>query len=183
MFDGWAPREHFAGMLLASGVPPDHDWEPDWQEFVLFWAHNPQCPPLNQSQWESRFRSAVLRNRTRNAGKPTPLPVDWEPSSECWQQLTDAGYPAAAVRDELPRFALYWRDDGSAQRSWNTKFIEWVHRNVAHPDHPTEPRHATTTRSTGTGNPIDWSDASWAEEPGFADELREAAERSRQRIV
>jgi len=182
MFEGWSPREHFADLLFASGVPTDHDWEPDWQEFVLFWAHNPQCPPLNQSQWESKFRSAVLRNRTRGAARPTPLPVDWEPTPECWQQLTEAGYLAARVRDELPKFALYWRDDGSVQRSWNTKFIEWVHRNVAHPSHPTEPRHAHTARHSGN-QPIDWNDASWADEPGFAEELQEAAERSRQRIV
>jgi hypothetical protein len=161
MFADWSPRDHFGQMLILAGLPGSYDWEPDWREFVLYWSHVANCPALNQSQWESKLRTAVIANNVRNASKPTPLPVDWEPSPACWQQLIDAGYAPAALRDALPRFALYWRDDGGAQRSWNTKFTEWVHRNVAHPDQP-EPTHATRERPPAKPV-IDHDDTSWAD--------------------
>lgn len=131
MFAEWCPREHFVDMLLAAGLPANHDWEPDWKDFVLYWQHNPNCPSLNQSQWESKFRTAVLHNHRHAVSQPTPLPVDWHPSVDCFEQLRIEGYDTVHLElDVLPAFTLYWRDDGTPQRSWNTKFIEWVRRNA-----------------------------------------------------
>ncbi len=134
MVTDWCPREHFVAMLIAAGLPANYDWEPDWKDFVLYWQHNPNCPALNQSQWESKFRTAVLHNRKHAISQPTALPVDWEPSVDCWERLRAEGYDTVHLElDVLPAFTLYWRDDGAPQRSWNTKFVEWVRRNVKLP--------------------------------------------------
>lgn len=120
----WRPSDKFGDLLAFAGLA-NYPWEDDLPEFVLYRLG--QGEQLSQGGWEHRFIQTIKRNaayRMQRGNDPLPLPTDWTPSNECVVALLRLGIPQTFLDDALRSFAIFWRDAGTAHRSWNAKFIE-----------------------------------------------------------
>lgn len=159
----WLPSEDAMEILLRTGISRAFI-EDAVPEFVLYWRERGEAG----STWNSRFIAHVRRQWARyrhslhHDDEPRPLPPDWQPSEDVFDILRLANIDADFAREQLAEFSLFWRDVGTPQRSWNSKFLQhikyqWAHRHHMRLHHagtdPTDQRSTAFQRLT---------DRSWA---------------------
>jgi hypothetical protein len=126
MFIDWAPQLHFDDLLTMFGLP-GHDFGEDLPEFVTYWLG--QSESLSQGSWEHKFIRAIKRNvesRARAGNDPQPIPARWMPEDDTINGLLRSGVTQRDIDSALLSFRAFWRDDGTAMRSWNGEFIKQV---------------------------------------------------------
>ncbi len=124
---GWRPSEDALQILERSGISRAFidDAIP---EFVLYWRERGD----ESSTWNSKFIAHIRRQWARYASsleherEPHPIDPRWRPSADVLDILRMANIDLDFARDLIPEFVLFWRDAGTPQRSWNTKFLQHV---------------------------------------------------------
>ncbi len=57
-----------------------------------------------------------------------PISAHWQPDQETLIGLSQLNIPEHFAREQVPEFVRYWRENGEVQRSWGSKFIQYVKR-------------------------------------------------------
>lgn len=123
----WQPSVDALQILERGGVSRDFI-EDAIPEFVLYWRERGE----GSGTWNSKFIAHIRRQWARYANalehdqEPRPLAPNWQPSEDVYDILRMANIDLPFARELLPEFILFWRDAGTAQRSWNTKFLQHI---------------------------------------------------------
>ena len=125
--DTWQPSHDALQILERAGINREFidDAVP---EFVLYWRERGH----NDGTWNSKFIAHIRKQwaRFENAleydQEPRPISPHWQPSEDVYDILRMANIDIAFACELLPEFILFWRDAGTPQRSWNTKFLQHV---------------------------------------------------------
>lgn len=123
----WHPSPDALQILERSGVNREFI-EDAIPEFILFWRER----GASDGTWNSKFIAHIrrqwahYRNALQHEQEPRPIAANWQPSEDVYDILRMANIDLAFARELIPEFILFWRDTGSVQRSWNTKFLQHV---------------------------------------------------------
>src|SRR5690606_9842127 len=97
-------------------------------EFVLYWqGRSDRHATAVQGKWDTRFHQHCVRQweiwRAQMAQpQPAPLPADWQPSDETFDDLLRRGIPASALQGAIESFRRYWHERGTALHAWDARF-------------------------------------------------------------
>lgn len=139
-------------------------------EFVLYWSERGDV----RATWNSDFVRHVKTQWARftatleHDSEPRVIPKDWQPSEDLFEVLQLANIPRDFASRQLPEFILFWRDNGQAHNSWNTKFLQHIKRQWARHGAVGDIRHERTQRVAESVRTRDRSlvedltDRSWA---------------------
>jgi hypothetical protein len=156
----WYPSDDALQILERSGVNRAFI-EDAIPEFVLYWRERGEA----NGTWNSKFIAHIRRqwssftHALENEREPHPIPANWRPSEDVYDILRMANIDIHFAEQQIPEFILFWRDTGTAQRSWNTKFLQhakyqWAAR------HHLPGTKAVATASSSTFDQL--TDRSWA---------------------
>jgi hypothetical protein len=146
----WQPSDDALQILERAGINREFidDTVP---EFILYWRERGG----NDGTWNSKFIAHIRRQwaRYENAleydQEPRPIPANWQPSEDVYDILRMATIDIAFACELLPEFILFWRDTGTPQRSWNTKFLQHIKYQWATRHHLTGANYAGSAIATG----------------------------------
>ena len=172
MSGDWYPSQDALDILCKQGAINSNFIEDAIPEFILYWRGTGQV----SSTWDSTFVQHVRRqwqffNGTMNQDKtPKTMSAAWQPNESVYDVLQMANIERDFAQRLIPEFVLYWQENGSAQCSWSTKFLQYVKRQWARHIQPqtTDNKYGKQQGSGTTGrirdrNIIDaLSDRSWA---------------------
>lgn len=133
MTPDWRPSPDAVEILTRQAGINANFVEDAIPEFILYWQERGE----RRSTWNSDFVRHVKRQWARytaaleNDTEPRPIPADWQPSRDLFEVLRLANIPSDFARQQVPEFLLFWRDNGQAHSSWNTKFLQHVKRQWA----------------------------------------------------
>jgi len=123
----WHPSVDALQILERTGVSREFI-EDTIPEFVLYWRERGD----NTGTWNSKFIAHIRRQWARYSNalehdqEPRPIAVNWQPSEDVYDILRMANIDIQFACELLPEFILFWRDAGTPQRSWNTKFLQHI---------------------------------------------------------
>jgi len=128
----WQPEETWIMQCRQQGIPDEfsHGLVP---EFVSYWRDRGQ----SRFSWGNAFCKHVLRQwrqeqtNQKAGGLTSPMSDGWRPGYEALSILENSGISADFIEDAIPEFVLYWRERGSVNGAWNSKFIEHIRRQWA----------------------------------------------------
>jgi hypothetical protein len=172
MTGDWYPSQDALDILCKKGSINSNFIEDAIPEFILYWRGTGEA----SSTWDSKFVQHVRRqwqffNGMMNQDKtPKTISAIWKPNESVYDVLQMANIDRSFAEKLIPEFVLYWQENGSAQCSWSTKFLQYVKRQWARHIQPqtTENNYGKQQRPSSTGrirdrNIIDaLSDRSWA---------------------
>jgi hypothetical protein len=172
MTGNWQPSKDALDILCHQGAINSNFIEDAIPEFILYWRGTGKV----SSTWDSKFVQHVRRqwqffNGMMNQDKtPKIMGATWKPNESVYDVLHMANIERDFAERLIPEFVLYWQENGSAQCSWSTKFLQYVKRQWARHIQPqTVDNHYGKQQGSGsTGrirdrNIIDaLSDRSWA---------------------
>ena len=129
----WRPSQDALDILCKQGAINSNFIEDAIPEFILYWRGTGQV----SSTWDSTFVQHVRRqwqffNGTMNQDKtPKTMSASWQPNESVYDVLQMANIERDFAQRLIPEFVLYWQENGSAQCSWSTKFLQYVKRQWA----------------------------------------------------
>lgn len=96
------------------------------REFKLYWQERGQ----ERNNWNTSFIDYIRRewakDQSSNKGLPFSINSDWVPSEDVYDILELSDISKESSLKYLSEFILYWKENGSAFSTWNSKFIEHV---------------------------------------------------------
>lgn len=146
----WYPSVDALQILERTGISRQFI-EDTIPEFVLYWRERGD----NTGTWNSKFIAHIRRQWARYSNalehdqEPRPIAANWQPSEDVYDILRMANIDIAFACELLPEFILFWRDAGTPQRSWNTKFLQHVKYQWATRHHLTGANRAGYSLSSG----------------------------------
>ena len=172
MTGDWYPSEDALNILSKQGAINSNFIEDAIPEFILYWRGTGEA----SSTWDSKFVQHVRRqwqffNGMMSQDKtPKTISASWKPNESVYDVLQMANIERSFAEGLIPEFVLYWQENGSAQCSWSTKFLQYVKRQWARHIQPqtADNKYGKQQGSGSTGrirdrNIIDaLSDRSWA---------------------
>ena len=172
MASNWHPSQDALNILSKQGSINSNFIEDAIPEFILYWRGTGEA----SSTWDSKFVQHVRRqwqffNGMMNQDKtPKTMSGSWKPNESVYDVLQMANIERSFAERLIPEFVLYWQENGSAQCSWSTKFLQYVKRQWARHIQPqtADNKYGKQQGSGSTGrirdrNIIDaLSDRSWA---------------------
>lgn len=147
----WYPSADALQILERSGINREFI-EDAIPEFVLYWRERGD----SDGTWNSKFVVHIRRqwarysNALEHEQEPRPIAVNWQPSEDVYDILRMANIDLQFARELVPEFILFWRDAGTPQRSWNTKFLQHVKYQWATRHHLPGIGHARQQLTAGT---------------------------------
>ena len=97
-------------------------------EFKMYWLEKNQL----RDNWNVLFvdfiRREWVKENSGNKGLPVCIDDLWTPSSDVFDILELAHVSKVDALKHLKEFILYWKENGTALRSWNSKFVDFVKR-------------------------------------------------------
>jgi hypothetical protein len=148
----WYPSVDALQILERTGINREFI-EDTIPEFVLYWRERGD----NTGTWNSKFIAHIRRQWARYSNalehdqEPRPIAPNWQPSEDVYDILRMANIDIAFACELLPEFILFWRDAGTPQRSWNTKFLQHIKYQWATRHHLTGANRAGHSLAAGGG--------------------------------
>jgi len=136
-------------------------------EFRMYWLEKNQ----SRDNWNVLFcafiRREWVKENSSNKGLPTTIYDQWTPSTDAFDILELANVSKDAAVKHLKEFILYWKENGTALLSWNSKFVDFVKRKELIGSY-TENNGKKNIKHNGPGEFTEefskrTKDASWAE--------------------
>ena len=159
----WLPSED-AYEILVNRAGIHREFVDDAiPEFILYWQERGE----KSGTWNTKFIQHVrlqwgkYRSTLGHALEPKPIADNWQPAMEVYEVLAMANINADFARKLVPEFVLYWRDNGQAQSSWNSRFLQYVKRQWAH-HHAMTPAGANSRSTRDISLEEQVNDRSWA---------------------
>jgi len=146
----WTPNHAALQQLGDMGIENSFI-EKALNDFVFYWRERNEV----SHAWSSKFLQYVSRLWEREQQKQAAKTIRantqaaeikkaWQPSTDALEILQQMGIHQNFIVDAIPEFVLYWRERGSEQNTWNSKFVSHVKRQWASYTHTlkhdTEPR-------------------------------------------
>ena len=168
MFPTWEPSKE-AIEILNMGEIIESFYLNKLMEFRLYWIERGQ----QRDNWNSCFIDFIRREwakeNSSNKGLPYSIDSSWSPSNDAFDILELSEISKESASKYVMEFILYWKENGAAFTTWNSKFIEHVKRrhlgsqniNNEEGKKHTEPGKYTKDFTTRK------SDSSWAAEIKF----------------
>ena len=123
----WTPSAQ-AFEVLGMGKINKEFIEGKVNEFKMYWLEKNQV----RDNWNVLFvdfiRREWVKENSKNKGLPVCIDDDWSPSSDAFDILLLANVSKNDALKHLKEFILYWKENGTALRSWNSKFVDFVKR-------------------------------------------------------
>lgn len=170
MTSDWRPSADAVELLNRQSGVHLNFIEDAIPEFILYWRERGDC----RSTWNSDFVRHVRMQWARytaaleHDSEPRVIARDWEPSEDLYEVLELANIPREFAERQIPEFVLFWRENGQALNSWNTKFLQHVKRQWARHAAGTDTSHerhqqtGETVRTRDRSLIEDLTDRSWA---------------------
>jgi hypothetical protein len=123
----WHPSVDALQILERTGITREFI-EDTIPEFVLYWRERGD----DTATWNSKFIAHIRRqwarynNALEHDQEPRPIAPNWQPNEDVYDILRMANIDIQFAGELLPEFILFWRDAGTPQRSWNTKFLQFI---------------------------------------------------------
>ena len=164
----WQPSIEAIEILKMSDVP-ENFYMNKLNEFKLYWTERGQ----ERNNWNTTYIDFIRRewakDQSSNRGLPYSMDSSWIPSDDVYDILELSEISKESASKYLREFILYWKENGTAFTTWNSKFIEHVKRrhlgsqniNNEESKKHSEPGKYSKDFSSRTG------DASWANEINF----------------
>ena len=123
----WTPSIQ-AYEVLGMGKINKEFIESKVNEFKMYWLEKNQV----RDNWNVLFvdfiRREWVKENSENKGLPVCIDDNWSPSSDAFDILELANVSKNDALKHLKEFILYWKENGTALRSWNSKFVDFVKR-------------------------------------------------------
>ena len=132
--DNWRPSDDALDILVTKGDINNNFVEDAIPEFILYWRARGDL----SSTWDSKFIHHVRRQWQFFTGimdqdtMPRSINSQWRPKEAVYDVLEMANIDRPFAEKTIPEFVLYWQENGSAQCSWSTKFLQYVKRQWAY---------------------------------------------------
>jgi hypothetical protein len=127
--DRWQPDNHVIQQLTRLGIPEEFilDAIP---EFVTYWRESGKSAISWGSKFQERVRKLWMEYETKVAANklPTQITKDWQPSKDALDILKRDNIDPQFIQDSIAEFLLYWMERGSAEITWNNKFVSHIRR-------------------------------------------------------
>ena len=133
MTPDWQPSRDAVELLTRQGGINRNFIEDAIPEFVLYWQERGE----RRSTWNTDFVRHVRQQWARYTAtlehdtEPRVISRQWKPSADLFEVLQLANIPRDFAEQQVAEFILYWRENGQALSSWNTKFLQHVKRQWA----------------------------------------------------
>lgn len=125
--ESWAPSTHAYDVLNMGGIKRVFI-DNKINEFKMYWLEKNQL----RDNWNVLFvdfiRREWVKENSGNKGLPVCIDDKWTPSSDVFDILELVNVSKVAALKHLKEFILYWKENGTALRSWNSKFVDFVKR-------------------------------------------------------
>ncbi|CAA0082608.1 Uncharacterised protein [Zhongshania aliphaticivorans] len=85
-----------------------------------------------RSSWNSTFSQYVSRRWKKQQyakieeSRTQPISGDWKPSLDALEILDRDHVSRHFIEDAIPEFILYWRERGTPDSNWNSRFIQHI---------------------------------------------------------
>ena len=128
----WRPSEDAIGILEISGINSSFI-EDAIPEFVLYWRER----GMVNGAWNTKFIEHIRRQWAKFSASfgyddtPKTIPVNWQPSNDCFEILALAEIDEDYARSKIPEFVMYWKDSQQVKSSWNTVFLQFIKQDWA----------------------------------------------------
>tara|TARA_Y100000813_G_C24145116_1_gene344382 strand:- start:306 stop:1124 length:819 start_codon:yes stop_codon:yes gene_type:complete len=123
----WVPSIQAFEVLGMGGIHKEFI-ESKVNEFKLYWLEKNQM----RDNWNVLFvefiRREWVKENSKNKGLPVCIDDNWSPSSDAFDILELANVSKNDALKHLKEFILYWKENGTALKSWNSKFVDFVKR-------------------------------------------------------
>ena len=127
MTTSWNPSIEAIEILQMSQIKEEF-YLKKLQEFKLYWIERGQ----DRNNWNTSFIEYIRREwakeKSSNKGLPFTLDTNWMPSEDAFDILELSEISKESASKYLREFILYWKENGSAFSTWNSKFIDHVKR-------------------------------------------------------
>ena len=125
--NSWIPSTH-AYEVLNMGRVNKAFVDSKINEFKMYWLEKNQL----RDNWNVLFvdfiRREWVKENSGNKGLPVCIDDKWTPSSDVFDILELVNVSKVAALKHLKEFILYRKENGTALRSWNSKFVDFVKR-------------------------------------------------------
>lgn len=124
----WRPSTDALDILVEKGAINQNFVEDAIPEFILYWRDRGEL----SNTWDSKFVQHVRRQWQFFTGvmerdtQPKPIGASWQPKESVYDVLRMANIDRPFADQLLPEFLLYWQENGAAQASWSTKYLQYV---------------------------------------------------------
>ena len=138
MTSDWRPSQDALNILTGQGEINQNFVEDAIPEFILYWRSKGDL----SSTWDSKFVQHVRHQWHFYSGMvnqdamPRPMTANWRPKESVYDVLQMANIERQFAEQLIAEFVLYWQENGSAQSSWSTKFLQYVKRQWARHTQP-----------------------------------------------
>ena len=123
----WLPEKEAIEVIEMGGIPIDFA-KSKLKEFKIYWVERNQA----RDNWNILFIDFIRRewakDQSSNKGLPFSISSDWVPSEDVYDILELSDIKKESAIKYLREFILYWKENGAAFSTWNSKFIEHVKR-------------------------------------------------------
>jgi hypothetical protein len=123
----WSPSKEALEILKMSQVS-DEFHRNKLKEFRLYWLERGQ----ERNNWNTSFIDYIRRewakDQSSHKGLPFAIDSNWVPSDDVYDILELSDINKESAVKYLREFILYWKENGAAFSTWNSKFIEHVKR-------------------------------------------------------
>ena len=127
MHTEWLPSPETYEVLELGGISRDFS-ESKIKEFRLYWIEK----NLKKDNWNIIFINFVRKSwvefNSENQGLPFTMNDNWKPSDSALDVLEMAEIKKESALKYLKEFILFWQESGTALKTWNVKFIDFVKR-------------------------------------------------------
>jgi hypothetical protein len=125
--NSWSPSMQ-AYEVLSMGKISKEFIDSKVNEFKMYWLEKNQV----RDNWNVLFVDFIRREWVKansdNKGMPVCIHDEWLPSTDAFDILELANVSKNDALKHLKEFILYWKENGTALRSWNSKFVDFVRR-------------------------------------------------------
>ena len=138
MTGDWRPSQDALNILSGQGGISKNFIEDAVPEFILYWRSSGDI----SSTWDSKFVQHVRHQWNFYSGiinqdkMPRTMTANWRPKESVYDVLQMANIERQFAEQLIAEFVLYWQENGAAQSSWSTKFLQYVKRQWARHTQP-----------------------------------------------
>lgn len=123
----WHPDPHVIEQLTRLGIPQNFIQEAI-PEFITYWLESGRSAISWGSKFQAHVRKLWAEHETKVANNRIPQPItrNWQPSEDALEILKRDGIDQQFIQDSVAEFLLYWMERGSAEVTWNNKFVSHI---------------------------------------------------------
>ena len=123
----WIPSKETIEVLELGGISINFA-KSKLKEFKIYWTERNQA----RDNWNILFLDYIRREwateNSSNKGMPYCMHKNWVPNEDVFAVLNLSQITKESALNYLKEFIIYWEENGTALKSWNSKFIEHVKR-------------------------------------------------------